>query len=356
MAKAPQKEKKTVSAKTFTKRMHIVTEAYLSAFIAADQPRKDSVWVFDKRTKEIRLQPIKDTAVIRGFYSFDLPDGTRDISLEEAFSRIESKAIPIIRRWCEEGAKPTVEEIPDAAAFVTCLFIRVPRTVEFIRALASATASVSIEILVSDEEKLRAAHAYLKENGKIEESFTVEDLRELARTFDEKFTVETSLKYALLKSMEMFDVVYKNLLEMYWCLCDSRPYNGRFITCDAPVNAFFYEDGKAGFGGGLGRPDVEVSIPISPYVCLSLDRKRNEKIRKAKVSFVREINRRTAHQAERYIYSSINTQRVARTVELGSVTLGLPLIDAEAVKENARTRMGLPAVLRRYSSDAPDGQ
>jgi hypothetical protein len=244
MVQTRQKDEGVISAKTFTKRMHIVTEAYLSSFVATDQPQKDSLWVFDKVTRDIRLQSIKDTAVIRRIYEFDLPDGTKDISLEAAFSRIESNAIPIIKRWCEKGAKPTVEEIPDAAAFVTCLFVRVPRTVEFIRALASVTASVRMEALVADEDKLRAAYAHLKEQGNVEESFTLEDLKELVTHFDEKFTVETSPKYALLESLRQFEAVYKNLLEMYWCLCDSGPYNGRFFTCDAPVNVFFTKMGK----------------------------------------------------------------------------------------------------------------
>jgi len=338
MVKTSQKAEGGISAKTFTKRMHIVTEAYLSSFVDTDQSQKHSLWVFDKISKDIRLQPIKDTAVIRRFYEFELPDGTKDISLEAAFSRIESNAIPIIKRWCEKGAKPRVEELHDAAAFVTCLFVRVPRSVEFIRALASAAASVRIEALVTDEHKLRAVYAQLKEQRLIEESFTLENLKELVTHFDENFTVETSPKYALLESLRLFDVVYKNLLEMYWCLCDSRPYNGRFFTCDAPVNVFFYQDGKAGFGGGLGRPDVEVNVPLSPYVCLSINRKRNEKVRKASASFTREINRRTAYQAERYIYSSVNTKRVAHAVEEGSVTTKWPRVDVEEVKDRARRR------------------
>lgn len=83
---------------------------------------------------------------------------------------------------------------------------------------------------------------------------------------------------------------------------------------------------------------MEVNIPLSPYVCLSINRKRNEKVRNATASFTREINRRTAYQAERYIYSSVNTQRVARVVEEGSVTTKLPRVNVEEVKGRARKR------------------
>ena len=319
--------------------MHIVTEAYLSSFASAEQSQQDSVWVFDKITKEARLQPLKDTAVIRRYYELDLPDGTKDVSLETAFSRLESNAIPIIKQWCEPGAVPKVEDIPDAAAFVACLFVRVPRTVEFIRALASVTASVRMEDLAKDEVRLSSAYSHLKKEGKVEEGFSLDDLKKLVTDFDENFTIETCPQYALVESVRRFDLVYKNLIDMYWCLCDSRPYNGRFVTCDAPVNVFFYEDGKAGFGGGLGRQDVEVSLPLSPYVCLSLHRKRNEKSRKSSAAFTREINRRTSYQAERFIYSSINTRRVASLLDEGSVTTRLPRVDVEEVKDRARARM-----------------
>lgn len=332
MGKTSQKEKAS-SGKTVTKRMHTVTAAYLSSFIATDQPQKDSLWAFDKLTQKVRLQPIKDTSVVRRFYEFDLPDGTKDASLEAQFSRIESKAIPIIKRWCKEGAIPTVAEIPDAATFVACLFVRVPRSVEVIRALTAAYASATMEFLASDDEKLRSAHAWLKEQRKVEESFSFQDLKDLVTNFDAKFAVETDAKYALVESIGQFDAVQKNLIEMYWCLRDSRPFNGRFMTSDAPVNAFFYRNGKAGFGGGLGLHDVEVNLPLSPYVCLSLNRMTNAKTRKADASFTREVNRRTAHQAEQYIYSSINTKLVASIVAEGSMTAKRPKIAVDEVKE-----------------------
>ncbi len=331
------------SGGTVVKRMHIVTEAYLSSFIDREQGPKDSLWVFDKCTTEVRLQPIKDTAVIRRYYELPMPDGTTDSSLEEAFSRLESKAVPIIRRWCEEGAIPTVEEIPDAAAFVACLFVRVPRTVEFIKAMCSTMASARIELLSRNEQQLRSIYLGMKEMGKLEDSLSFEEFAELTKDVDERFIIETSPKYALALAVKQFDRIYKILVGMHWCLYDSRPFSGRFMTCDAPVNVFFYENGKAAFGGGLSRKDVEVNLPLSPYVCLSLNRKGIEKVRKADAYFVMEVNKRTAYQADRFVYSSANSRRVARFVEEGSATTKLPRIDVEAIKQQAHKYLKVPS-------------
>jgi len=318
--------------------MHFVTEAYLSTFVDPEQSKQDAIWVFDKVAKSVRLQPLKDTAVIRRFYEFDLPDGTKDTSLETLFSRIESNTLPIIKRWCKEGAEPKVKEISDVAAFVACLFVRVPRTIQMNRAIASAVASVAIENVAADEERLRSAFDHVRQ-GSVDGSLTFEVFRELVTNFDDKFTVQVDQKYALSHSFRTLNVIYKRLKEMYWCLLDSRPYGGRFITCDAPVNTFLYREGKAAFGGGLAQPDVEINLPPSPYVCLSLSPKRNSEVRKVDAATTREINRRTAHQAERYIYSSANTRSVARIVDEGSITTSLPKIDTEEVKANARERL-----------------
>jgi hypothetical protein len=340
-----KKQKKPIvrSGGAVVKRMHIVTQAYLSSFRDTEQGSKNSLWVFDKTTTEVRLQPIKDTAVIRRYYELPMPDGTYDSSLEGAFSQLESKAVPIIRRWCEATAVPSIEEIPNAAAFVACLFVRVPRTVEFIRAMCSTMASARIERLSKNEQQLRSVYLGMKEMGKLEDCLSFEEFAELTKDVDEKFIITTSQKYALALAVKQFDQIYKILVGMHWCLYDSRPFGGRFITCDAPVNVYRYENGKAAFGGGLSRNDVEVNLPLSPYVCLSLNWKRKDKVRKADAFFVMEVNKRTAYQADRYVYSSRNSRNVARFVEEGSVTTKLPRIDVEAIKQQAHINRKVPS-------------
>lgn len=59
---------------------HYVPEFYLKQFIDV-AGGNDSIWVYDKVTKDVRLQPIKDTAVVKQLYTFEI-DGQKDTSLE----------------------------------------------------------------------------------------------------------------------------------------------------------------------------------------------------------------------------------------------------------------------------------
>lgn len=340
-----------------TKRQHYVTRSYLSLFVASDEGKDESVWVYDKVTKDVRLQPIKDTAVIRHFYTFDAPDGTKRDWLERIFSDIESKSIPIIKRWGHDRAVPTVEEIRIVAMFLACLYVRVPRAVDVMKTIAEIAALARMEILAEDEVQFAIVYKRLMEDEQFNHNFTSEELRALVKDFGAHFSIEADRKYALLCSIQQIGNVYSRLVQRYWCLCDSRPFGGRFLTCDAPVNAFYFQDGKARFFGGLGDPKTEINFPLSPYVCLSLSATTRTKRRRVNPTFVMEINRRMAYQAQRYIFSSIRTRRVDLLVQDCRKNVTASLVDISAMKEVMKTSWKRPSAkpdeseLRRVGPD-----
>jgi hypothetical protein len=83
----------------------------------------------------------------------------------------------------------------------------------------------------------------------------------------------------------------------------------------------------ATFGGGFGLPNAEVTFPLSPDKCLYLDRKNTSAYRAVSKKIVKEINRRTAWMADRFIISMIRTNYVNRIVEKSSVTIKKPKMD-----------------------------
>jgi len=86
------------------------------------------------------------------------------------------------------------------------------------------------------------------------------------------------------------------LLGMDWHFLQSR--NSEFLTCDNPV--FFFES------EGLANPLAELTLPISSNVCLwahKLGAKRPY-FYEAKPAAIKAINRRTAYNASRFVFSS----------------------------------------------------
>lgn len=103
----------------------------------------------------------------------------------------------------------------------------------------------------------------------------------------------------------MFETVERRLRELQgssiWCLSTAPPAS-EFISCDSPLVVVFREGNKMGLGGGFGHPNVEVSFPLSPQVCLTLDRRTNLKRKILGDNAVLELNGQAVAVAERYIF------------------------------------------------------
>ena len=137
----------------------------------------------------------------------------------------------------------------------------------------------------------------------------------------------------------MFETVEKRLREMYWCL-STAPLESEFISCDSPLVVVFREDKKMGLGGGFGHPNVEVSFPLSPKVCLTLDRRTNLKRRNLGNSAVLELNRRAAAVAERYIFSTQKSEYVHKLVETFSITRRMSKVSKKALRAHLESESG----------------
>jgi hypothetical protein len=90
----------------------------------------------------------------------------------------------------------------------------------------------------------------------------------------------------------------EELLAMNWVFLHSDEH--RFLTSDSPV--FFFEH------EGVGRPESEVTFPISSSVALWATRvagARNSH-NVAPPSFVKQINSRTAYRSSRFVFSETN--------------------------------------------------
>lgn len=74
------------------RRAHVVPRGYQRLF--ADGER---ILVTDTRTKIGRVQGTRDTFVSPKFLIFQLPDGTRNDSAEDAFGRVENLILPVLR-------------------------------------------------------------------------------------------------------------------------------------------------------------------------------------------------------------------------------------------------------------------
>ena len=166
---------------------------------------------------------------------------------------------------------------------------------------------------------------------------TKERFREMALNFDEHFVTKIDSKYATFSPLQHATAIYDELKQFYWCLCRA-PSGWNFITCDSPVIVRFRKGDGVAFGGGFGHPTAQVIFPISPSVCVYLSRNFSYKAVLVNSTFVKNANRRTAINAERYVFASLISDGIAKLVKKCSFTRQQPRLDKDEIIENIRTK------------------
>lgn len=327
---------------TQSKRHHYVPQWLQANFAAEDSlPGKPMAWIYDKDqpTDPPRLQSAINTGVIGHLYTLEAKDGTSDSSLEDAFQQLEGFVQPTLRRWQASGAKATDEDALQTAEFVASMLVRVPRTLNAMKEVTDASHLRALKEFVEESpEELHGILQKLGAEGEIENDGSLEEAKKLFENVEERIVVDSHPSEVLINALSQIEAIASILLTMNWCLC--RSASGSFyVTSDCPVNVFLPTgDGTVILGGGLAMPGVQVALPISPDVCLFLDRKTNQRSRRASHKFVGDINRRMIAMAERYVISHKDTSTIRRTVQNWAHTRGQPKMDKDYLINRRRAR------------------
>ena len=320
------------------KKNHYVPESYLKSFaVVHTGDRNPMLWVYDKENREPRKQSPKNTAVINDLYKLSA-SGLSPYALEIAFSKQESSVSPILSRWREPGAVPNISDIREVAYFVALLYLRNPKTAKWFEAMSEVVAVERAKALARDSSQFEKFwEALVAEGSPSSKALTKEELREMVLNFDEHFTVKIDRKSATFSPLAHADAIYNELTKMYWCLC-TGPEEWNFLTSDSPVVVRFGKGNGIAFGGGFGHPTAQVTFPISPRVCVYLSRNHRWKVVPVDSTFVKNANRRTAINAERYVFASQIIEGIEKLAKKYSFTRKQPRLDKNEVIENMRAR------------------
>lgn len=220
-------------------------------------------------------------------------------------------------------------DIPVLADFLALMHTRVPRTLEFCKEIGGVVGTYLLQEASKNPDEIKVVLEECREKAGMENLPSLEEVQAFFLNIDEKFRVEVKRPPALLLSVIVTKTVIEQLLQMDWYLLHA-PGDVYFITGDAPLTAFVLEkDGTATFGAGLSESDVEVTFPLSSSRCLYLCRRNTEQFSPVMEVFVRDINRRTAYMAERFIISPLRTREIQQLVRESSVTIKKSKIDKE---------------------------
>jgi hypothetical protein len=281
---------------------HFLPRFYLRGFVDPSNGR--SLWQYDKQALDIRETTPTDAAVQKHFYSFKRADGTRDTtSVEDALMNIEDQTAPIYRQLLDgEPLDNTKRSV--LSYFFALVFTRVPVYRAGLERFAAAIvkdishmmsrrgAFDSIAVPSESREEIDRAKAALRRGE-----------------FDILVDPQISLP-AVLGAGKIAPILHA----MTWAVIQA-PRSTRFITCDNPI---VYVDPKLGrLGPGLVSRSVEVTLPLSTGQALMAGWSREiggVHRTQGRAGGVREINRRTAANAGRFVYASERNEGLLRLV------------------------------------------
>ncbi|MDZ4073131.1 MAG: DUF4238 domain-containing protein [Hylemonella sp.] len=256
---------------------HFVPQFYLKGFEASGR-----IWAYDKLESRCFPTQAKSIANETGMYSEDI----------ESFlaTKIEDPAKPAITK-VRVRERLSEEDRLALAKYVVTLWKRVPRGRE--RAL-SKMPEVADQVhanLREELDQLEISKPELKER--------IDGLRQQAEQIiaRHKQNPAPELWYQGLQS-ETGPQIVETMLSMHWVFLWSG--SQQFLTSDNPV--FFFEH------EGIGSPSSELTLPLSSSLALWATRspRTTGGHLNATPNAVREINRRTAHNSERFLYAQKN--------------------------------------------------
>ncbi len=256
---------------------HYVPQEYLRGFASDSEAR--FIWMFDKETQAWVEPAIKTVAQQRAYYSAET---------EERLAReVETpghQALNTIRK----GGSITSGEREAFALYLAVLIMRVPRKRRQAAELAPRVLAGRMTETTQDLSELRTAENATRIDAIVQELERIEARyrEELPATIRE--VIESPWPSALVLSA---------VQTMNWRVV-AAPNGQFFITSDTPAHYF---DSL-----GLGTDDAELTVPLSRYlVLLGSNQGSPGGLTRVtgKPALVKEVNRRIAFGAERFVFT-----------------------------------------------------
>lgn len=265
----------------FNTKQHWYGQWLLREFLDADRV----LHALDKRTGKIfRVTDLRRVACAHGHFDFETDEGTR--TADARWTRLESEAIPIVRRILSEGSVCWMQKA-DRRNFA-----------KFIAAMVLGNISTKNQILEEFPQKV----ADLDARG--ENKFGFKGIGDEARAV---FGVSVD---------QDWPEVWQAILDKQWFL--RRAVESEYITSDNPVVRFSQQmDERGRFNLGIGAEGVHLMLPLSPRYLIQMccratvnwDELKQRGVRFDRVAQdtaadVERLNLLQMHSAERQAYAS----------------------------------------------------
>lgn len=262
---------------------HYVPQHYLRHFGTPEDP--SNIWMYDKFEKESKRLPIKNVAQSSGFYS---EEDERGLS-----NKIEAPAQSPLDKL-RKGQQISVEGRGAVAVYLESMIKRVPHFRRRIIEEAPQAKDTLVATIRENPEKWAS-----RANSSLE--VLLQATERWKQEFDSR---SLSMKDDMIRRQWTSSAVIELIFSMTWRIIKADDSN-RFLTSDNPV---FFDRGL-----GLQHRLVEISFPLASNVALHGSWQGPQEgllFVQARPILVKEINRRVASIAERFLFFHENARCV----------------------------------------------
>lgn len=277
------------------KNQHYIPQSYLNAWTDPDKPKKYEpyVWIFDKVKSEPNRKAPSNIFHANNMYTIYDENGDRDLRLEHGLSELESDFSEL-----REHVISNHEELDKYQFFLLCAFIsatwsRTKVQREHLRKQWGRPLNLMRQMkkqLDEADEEERKKLLSMPNLGSTGKSMRLSD-------------VEKIVEQPLQEMLEPMITTITPLLSKLDCLFFTTDHEVGFLTSDAPciwADPAAHKRPPFYRAPALMYETIEITFPISPQICVLLNRQSLNGYRKANFHELSEINRRTIGNCGEY--------------------------------------------------------
>ena len=285
------------------KQAHTVPTFYLDSF--SGSAPKGQVWTYDKTLNKRWSAKPENTGKQGYFYAVNKEDGTKDLTIENYLSNVETKAKPGYEMLLQ-GNIPDGQVRADFATYVALQFMRTTSMRQRWAESYCKQLQQKMNATIADKE----AFDQFMEKEALETGIVVTDAKKekirLGLSKPSNFILQVPQEMtmsALLPADSLMEAIYN----MDWSV--GHTINKYFITSDNPVAAYSNE---AFIRSGASPKDIHyhedsmLDFPISPESILVMGWRKMKENFTVSDTRIDKANEERAIRANRFIYAHIN--------------------------------------------------
>jgi hypothetical protein len=293
------------------KRHHYIPRFYLGWF--TDPSYEGNIWVYDKETGSIFNATPANIGCEKHFHTFVNGLGEKDTeTIETLYQMVESPAGALFKK-IHAGETLDSEDKAVLAMFATTMMVRVPNFRNNIELAYAKHIELFSKFQASNKEAFESSYRRFLEATGTPDDMPIEELRQFI--LDGEYTLSVDPQVSLAFSVKSIQEIFGIFYQMNWVFVKATDY--KFINCDNPL--FYFDPAHnldSFYGVGLINKNLEVTLPLSRNLCAVGGWKLETDCLtiQGKSEMVKAINRRTAASAQRYVYSSENSEPLNRMI------------------------------------------